>query len=433
VLVTGAGGAGRTTVAAATAAAAARASAGRGGRTLLLSDEPSAVLEALLGQAPRSAPEQTRVSSVPGLWVARVDQGERFRAGVLALQERARGALDLLGADPLDEDELSELPGADAFALLHALHAAHTSGEWDTVVADLPPAPTALRWLALPAQLRRYTRRIAPPERRVARALRPMLAQLAGVPMPPPALYETLAGWERQLDAVGRMLSSPLTSVRLVTEPGPLAAQALRAARAGLGLHGLPLDAVVANRLLPQGSPDGWLAAQAERQRRVLKELREEYGAGPAALRELPHLGREPRGAQDLERLAAGTENEPGLLPDMPPSPSRPAGAGSPSRPAGAGHGEEPDAPGSVRDRLAEDGILVWRLPLPAARKDELGLVRRGDELFLSVGPYRRALPLPSALRRCRVSGASLEAGELSIRFTPDPAVWPAGGAGSGA
>ncbi|MER6982284.1 ArsA family ATPase, partial [Streptomyces carpinensis] len=86
-------------------------------------------------------------------------------------------------------------------------------------------------------------------------------------------------------------------------------------------------------------------------------------------------------------------------------------------------------APGPLRwpvtDRLAEDGVLVWHIPLPGAVRDELDLVRRGDELLLTAGPFRRIVPLPSALCRCTVDGAALRDGELRIRFAPDPTLWP--------
>lgn len=87
-------------------------------------------------------------------------------------------------------------------------------------------------------------------------------------------------------------------------------------------------------------------------------------------------------------------------------------------------------AHGWVEDRLTEDGKLVWHLPLPGATREELELVRRGDELTVGVGPYRRVLALPSALRRCRVSGAALNGGALRVRFTPDPGLWPGSGDG---
>jgi arsenite-transporting ATPase len=78
-----------------------------------------------------------------------------------------------------------------------------------------------------------------------------------------------------------------------------------------------------------------------------------------------------------------------------------------------------------VEDRLAADGTFVWTLPLPGAAREGLDLVRRGDELVVDAGGFRRIVPLPSALRRCTVAGAALRDAALTVRFTPDPEVWP--------
>ncbi|MFI6643845.1 ArsA family ATPase [Streptomyces sp. NPDC050504] len=386
VLVTGLGGAGRTTLAAATALAAAR----RGERVLLLcadpGDSPADVLAVPLPGA-QDGPWGEPVEAAPGLWAARIDSGAQFRTDLLALQERGAALLDLVGADRLEGEELTELPGADRLALLRALRAAPGSGH-DLVVVDLPPVHDTLATLALPEQLRRYLRRLLPPERQAARALRPMLAQLAGVPMPAQWLYGTAARWADELAAVQAVVEAPTTSLRLVAEPGPAAARALRAARTGLALHGLAVEAVLANRMLPTGSPDPWLAGLAAQQQAYAKEL-----AGP--VHEVPHLGRDPRGPEDLALLDPGE-----------PAPAAPVRS-------------------TVEDRRAADGLLVWRIPLPGAVKSDLGLVRKGDELLLTVGRFRRVLPLPSALRRCDVAGAGLADGVLSVRFRPDPGQWP--------
>ncbi|WP_431952505.1 ArsA family ATPase [Actinacidiphila sp. bgisy167] len=405
LLVTGTGGAGRTTVAAATAVAA----SAPGRRVLLLSTDRDASLERVLEPAPApaegagerreagAAPRIAPVPSVPGLWAGRLDAAAAFRADAQAVQQRLGSLLDLLGAAPLDPEELTELPGADAFALLRALR--DTAGGWDLVVVDLPPVHEALAALALPAQLRRYIDRLVPRERQAARALRPVLAQLAGVPAPGAWAYEAAARADRELAAAQAVIEDAATTVRLVVAPGAHAADAVRRARTGLALYGHRLEAVVVNRLLPDGSPDPWLAELAGHRRKEVRALRAELAGTPTALHEVPHLGREPRGAGDLARLAA---QPPGDAPEGPAA-----------------------LPWSTEDRLADEGHFLWRLPLPGATRETVDLVRRGDELVVDAEGHRRILPLPSALRRCSVAGAALRDGSLQVRFVPDPGLWP--------
>ncbi|GJF24146.1 MULTISPECIES: ArsA-related P-loop ATPase [Streptomyces] len=386
ILITGPGGSGRTTVAAATALAAARA----GTRTLLLGADRDDTLGAALGV--RTGPEPVTVE--PGLTVRRPDAAEGFRDGLAALQDRAASALDLLGAARLDAEELTPLPGAEELALLRAVRDAALAEAHELLVVDLPPAPRALALLALPEELRRYLRRLLPPERQAARALRPVLGRLAGVPMPAESLYEAAARWDLELAAAEAVLADRHTVVRLVAEPGPAGADALRTARLGLALRGVRTDLLVANRVLPEDAPaDSWLAGPLAQQRKALDEWRGAYD-----VRTVAHLGHDPRGADDLAALDA-----PGVNPDVTPV-------------------EWP-----VSDRLADDGVLVWHIPLPGAIRDDLDLVRRGDELVVTAGPFRRIVPLPSALRRCTVEGAALRDGTLAVRFAPDPRLWPRG------
>ncbi|MZD06354.1 ArsA family ATPase [Streptomyces sp. SID5785] len=359
LLVAGPGGAGRTTVAVATA----RQAVHDGLRTLLISADA--------------------VPSLPGAEVRRLIPADDFRDDLLALQERAGGVLEMLGAARLDADELTPLPGSTELALLRALRDS-ADGPHDLVVVDLPAGPAAVATLALPAQLRRYLRRLLPAERQAARALRPVLGRLAGVPMPAGWLYETAARWDAELAAAQDVIDAPGTAVRLVAEPTAAAAESLRVTRTGLALHGLPVEAVLANRVLPDGSTDPWLADAAARQRKVI--------AGWRSAHEIAHLGRDPEDA----------------LPDVP-----------------AAREPGPRADWPVEDRIAEDGVLVWHIPLPGAVREELTLIRRGDELVVGAGPFRRIVPLPSAPRRCTVAGAGLVEGELRVRFAPDPDLWP--------
>ncbi|MEV0120236.1 ArsA-related P-loop ATPase [Streptomyces sp. NPDC050703] len=382
LLVTGPGGSGRTTV----AAAAALASAAAGQRVLVLSADRGDTLGTVLG-----GPD-----AHPGLTAWRLAPDDRFRDDLLTLQERAAPAFELLGAERIDGDELTPLPGAEELALLRALRDAARADTYDTVVVDLPPAPKALAVLALPEQLRRYLRRLLPPERQAARALRPVLGRLAGVPMPAALLYETAARWESELAAAQAVIEDPATTVRLVAEPGPAGAGAVAETTTGLALYGLRTDLLLANRVLPDASADTWLAALRAQQDKTLAEWETTYGH----VRRVRHLGRDPRGADDLAALGVPA----------------PAEAAAPA--------EWP-----VTRTTADDGgdTYVWHIPLPGAVREQLGLVRRGDSLVVTAGPFRRVLTLPSALRRCTVAGAGLREGELRVRFTPDPDLWPRG------
>ncbi|MEU6774461.1 ArsA-related P-loop ATPase [Streptomyces sp. NPDC046759] len=387
ILITGPGGSGRTTVAAATALAAAR----EGTRTLLLSadrtDTPGAALGSATGPAPAEA--------APNLTTWRPDAVARFREDLTAFQERAANVLDLLGAARLDAEEVTPLPGAEELSFLRALRDAALSERFDLLVVDLPPLPQALALLALPEELRRYLRRLLPAERQAARALRPVLGRLAGVPMPADWLYETAARWDVELAAVEAVLTDRNTAVRLVADPGPAGADAVRTAGLGLALRRLSTESLIANRVLPEATGDSWLSSLLAQQRKTLADWQEQ----PYDVHPVPHLGRDPRGGDDLTALG---------VPTVDPAPA--------------------PAEWPVSDRIAEDGVLVWHIPLPGAIRDELDLIRRGDELVITAGTFRRLVPLPSALRRCTVSGAALREGELRIRFTPDPALWPAGG-----
>ncbi|MFD0408364.1 ArsA family ATPase [Kitasatospora sp. NPDC127116] len=380
------GDSGAPTVAAATALHAAR----RGHRTwLLAADDPHRALDSALGT--RLEPEP--LLHAPGLTVSRIDEQAAFRYAVGELTGRLKPALDLLGAEQLDPEELTALPGIARLALLRALPAA----DQDVLVVLAPPPAELIATLALPEQLARYLDRLVPEQRQAARALRPLLAGLAGVPMPADWLYEGRTKAVAALAESRAAITGPGTSVRLVVPADGHPYRELRRIRAGLALHGHRPDAVVVHGALPGAavsSPDSWLAALARRRQEELTALAAETDA-PVLVTGLADA--------TLEAVA--------------------------DRLYGDGDGPERLAPGPwpVEDRLAEEGLLVWHLDLPGADRSELDLVRRGDDLVVGIGTHRRVLTLPSALRRCTVAGAGLHDGVLSVRFAPDPALWPRG------
>ncbi len=72
----------------------------------------------------------------------------------------------------------------------------------------------------------------------------------------------------------------------------------------------------------------------------------------------------------------------------------------------------------SVPQRIQKKGDgYELLLHLPFVSKDEVELSVRDDELFVTVGPYKREISLPKSLRGRPTRGARLEEGMLRVMF----------------
>ena len=84
-----------------------------------------------------------------------------------------------------------------------------------------------------------------------------------------------------------------------------------------------------------------------------------------------------------------------------------------------------------LRVTKERDGGYALRLDLPFAERGDLDVLRKGDELLVKVGQYKRNVLLPQALRSLEVVAANLRGGTLVVRF--DGPGRPAAGARRGA
>jgi arsenite-transporting ATPase len=402
VLFTGKGGVGKTTLAAATAAHLARS----GRKVLAVSTDPAHSLgdafEAELGGEPAELD--------PGLFAAHVDTRTLLDGAWARLQGHLGTLLAGAGVDELMADELTVLPGVEDLLALSEVHRLAESGLWEVVVVDCGPTAETLRLLGLPEALSTYLERLFPAHRRAVRGL---ITGLAGGREAQPAwdratgALDALAG---QLQGLrGLLADQDTTSIRLVLTPERVVAAETRRTLTALALHGLRVDGLVANRLVPEapsslrGPAGRWLRERYAEQNAVLAEL----AALPVPLRVAEHTAAEPTGLPALRELAGALY-----------------GSDDPAAPPGA-----PATPLLQVDRTAGSGTsldsafeLVLRLPGIAA--GPVDLVRLDDDLAVTTGSTRRMIALPSVLRRCAVTGAHVAGDDLRVAFVPDPAVW---------
>lgn len=388
LLFTGKGGVGKTTASAATATLA----AARGLKTLVISTDPAHSLADAVDAA--LGPEPTEIDA--GLYGQQIDAQRGFERSWREVQDYLRAVLDKSGIDPMAAEELTVLPGAEEVLALLEVRRQVTSGTWDLVVVDCAPTAETLRLLALPEALSWYMDRVFPASRRVARAIRPLLSRTSAVPLPQDRVFAAVERLHLELADVRALLTDPERStVRLVLTPEAVVVAEARRTLTSLTLYGYRVDGVIANRVFPVGDDAwraGWVAAQAIQ----LGEVEQSFA--PLPVWRSPYRAGEPVGLEELAAFAAEAYG-PGDPLALPP-------------------------PRDLMSVARTESGFDLALDLPLADKRDLDLVRRGDELVVTVGSRRRVLALPSVLRRCDVSSAALSGGRLVVSFVPNPDLW---------
>ena len=382
LLFTGKGGVGKTTVAAATALRC----ADDGLRTMVLSTDPAHSLAEAL-----DLPLDSGACPItPLLWGQQLDATERLEAAWGDVQRYLVSLLDWAGAGAIEAEELAVVPGLEEIFALADIKAYAQSGEWDVVVVDCAPTAETLRLLSLPEILGWYIDRMLPAGRAVTNAMGPLLSRVTSLPVAGDAVFDSLRRFYDGMAGVRELLvDAELASVRLVVNPERVVIAEARRTATYLSLFGYGLDAVVANRLLPDAVTDPWFKAWKE-------SHAEHLGAIEAGFAPVPVLRAELAADElvGLDRLRSFGQDLYG------------------DRDAAAVLHADPPLRVEVRGDQA-----VLSLALPFADGDDLEIGHKGGELLVRVGPYRRAVVLPESLRRRVVRGATMVGDRLEVSF----------------
>lgn len=404
----GKGGVGKSTLACATAVRAALS----GDRVLAVSTDQAHSLGDVLGVPvpPTGVCEPVRIfTEEPTSGGGHLDALALDTLALLESRWRAIGpalAARFPNSDfkDLAPEELSSFPGVQEVLGLHEVAELAASGRWDYLVVDCASTADALRMLTMPGTFGMYLERAWPRHRRLgsmAEDVRSIAvaAVVEGVAIGLEGLAELLADGER----VGAHLV--LTPERVV------AAEAVRTLGA-LALMGVRVAELIVNQVLvqddsfeyrnlPAHPAFDWYSERIVEQRAVLDGLTKAIGDVQLVL--APHLAGEPIGPKALGQLLDSVLRRDG---SKPPGPLRPVV----DRESGSGL----------------DAVYRMRLELPQVDSGALALGRVDDDLIIGVAGMRRRVRLASVLRRCIVMDAALRGNELTIRFRPDPEVWPA-------
>ena len=385
ILYTGKGGVGKTSVAAATALKAAN----MGRRVLVMSTDPahslSDAFDAEVGSEPREM--------ATGLFAQEMDQGRMLEEYWAEIQEYLTTFYEWQGADSLTAEELAMLPGMDELFGLLLVWRHHKEALYDALIVDTAPTGETLRLLSLPDQISWYVEKIFPIQRQAARVIRPFARRVrtnALPPLPEDSFFGTLQRFYKAVVGVEEILTdAEKTSVRLVVNAEKMVIAEARRAYTYLNLYDYQVDAVIVNRLLPEEVSDPYFNRWREAQRRHLAAIEDSFS--PIPIFEARLFDREMYGLEALEALAEdvfGNEDPLQMF-----------------------------FRGATHEIVKSNGGYEVVFNLPLAEKESVDLSKKGAELLVRVGGYKRNVLLPDSLARLEAAGAKIEGDKLKVRL----------------
>jgi len=271
VLVCGSGGVGKTTTA---AALGLQAAAELGGRVLVLTVDPARRLADALGLGGtgvanaevRVAPERLPIPVRGELWMAMLDTKASWD-DLVTRHAPDQATREAILANPLYRNITGRFVHSHEYIAMERLHELHASGRYDLVIVDTPPSRHALdildaparmveffgsrllRWLTVPYRSRLFTAASKPFYQVADRILGSnFLRDIAEFFI----LFQKMEdGFVRRASQTEAMLADARTTFVVVTTLEAAPSSEARFLLGELGRRGLPLGAVVANRVLP--------------------------------------------------------------------------------------------------------------------------------------------------------------------------------------
>ncbi len=288
-------------------------------------------------------------------------------------------------------DELSAFPGMDEIVSLLHINMQAKERNFDRVIVDAAPTGETIRLLTMPDTFRWYAGHLNRLETGVMKALKPFAGRVLKGPT---EILEALNKLDAATAELRETLSDPtISSYRVVMQPEKMVIREAERAVSYLGLFNYPVDSVIVNRILPNSAEYGeFYRKRRDIQQTYLAQI--EANFAPLPIFRAPYYAEEVVGLEMLDRLATDCfgETDPGDI----------------------------FFTGKLQEIIEQpDGGYRLRLPVPFVASGDVKLRKRGDEMFITIGNFKREMILPTVLAKRRAAGGALRDGILEIDFLP--------------
>ncbi len=377
ILYLGKGGVGKTTVSAATAVR----SAMLGKRTLVVSTDLAHSLADCFNRPLTSEP----VEIAPNLWAQEVNVLDEMRRSWGKLQETMSKLLRQRGMDVVLAEELALIPGMDEIVSLINIYRNAQQGDFEVVVIDAAPTGETVRLLSMPDTFQMYAGRLNSLQNSLAR---PFLKAV----IPTTEILEVVQEISERVKTLREVLTNPdISSYRPVVNPERMVIKEALRAETYLALFGYPIDAVICNRVIAPGDyQDTFMQEMYRNQEKLRQQIHQTFA--PLPIWEAPYYSHEILGVQQLGALAQtifGNADPTHIF-----------------------------YRGPIQEVTRQGEEYVLRLPLPHVEMDKVLMTRKGDEMIIEIGNFKRDITLPNVLANQEATVARFVNKALEIHFT---------------
>jgi arsenite-transporting ATPase len=389
LLFSGKGGVGKTSIAAATGLQLSRL----GYSTLVMSVDPAHSLADAFDLDTGLFQEKTN-DPYPidaNLSIQEVNIQKEIKRHWREISTYVVSVLRTTGISDVEAEELAILPGMEELSAMMYVNQFRREGRYQVIILDCAPTAESMRFVSMPTTLEWYMKHVFPFQRGLLKAVRPVANRISPVELPTDSYFANIQHLFGRLDGIADLLEDPnITSVRLVTNPEKMVLRETQRAFVYFSLHGLTVDGIIVNRVLPEAVTDTWFDQWRASQAKVLDEI-EEYFA-PVAMKRVPLFTREVLGRErltDLANVLYGDKEDPSAI-------------------------IRTEAPYTFEKINAHYEV---RLRLPFAVKGEIGLFKKGDELVIEIGTLRRHIGLPTSMAALNPTRATLQNKMLTVEM----------------
>ena len=367
------------------------AEAGR--RTLVISVDPAHSLSDSfdVGDALFGSQTAEPLKLAENLFIQEVNINYEFKRYWSAISTYISSVLRTTGLEGVEAEEMAIFPGMEELSAMMYVNQYRKSNEFDVIVLDCAPTAESLRFVSLPTTLDWYMKHIFGFQRSMLKAVRPLANRIAPVELPPDSYFRNVQDLFGKIEGIDLLLEDPnITSVRLVTNPEKMVLRETQRAFVYLSLHGLIVDRIMTNRVIPESIQDSFFASWRQSQSKTLEEIYQYFA--PVPVYQIPLFPHEIFGYDRLRSFA-------GML-----------------------YADGEDAAAITRTTppfsfaRAENHHEV-RLDLPFVENAEIGLFKKNDELVIQVGTIRRHVGLPTSMAALQPTKARLDGRKLIVEM----------------